>query len=174
MDFWSCSTTYKWPIWSIILYNFWWNFGTVVGGSWKAKMKVNFDSQRKNMIAQLRFMLQSLWTKLIQTIFAFLAGHPWVQVDGVAPDKPLASAVLSRLKQFSAMNKLKKMAIRVSARVMKASTCAILGSFLVNEGKLYLLNTVIYMSLTRNKCMVFFQISEYVSLGHIENGKFCF
>ncbi|WOK99484.1 hypothetical protein Cni_G08196 [Canna indica] len=41
--------------------------------------------------------------------------HPWVQVDGVAPDKPLDSAVLSRLKQFSAMNKLKKMAIRVIA-----------------------------------------------------------
>lgn len=44
----------------------------------------------------------------------YLAGHPWVQVDGVAPDKPLDSAVLSRLKQFSAMNKLKKMALRVS------------------------------------------------------------
>ncbi|KAH0457327.1 hypothetical protein IEQ34_012642 [Dendrobium chrysotoxum] len=41
--------------------------------------------------------------------------HPWVQVDGVAPDKPLDSAVLSRLKQFSAMNKLKKMALRVIA-----------------------------------------------------------
>ncbi|THU61812.1 hypothetical protein C4D60_Mb07t27210 [Musa balbisiana] len=41
--------------------------------------------------------------------------HPWVQIDGVAPDKPLDSAVLSRLKQFSAMNKLKKMAIRVIA-----------------------------------------------------------
>ncbi|CAL9194537.1 unnamed protein product [Musa hybrid cultivar] len=40
---------------------------------------------------------------------------PWVQIDGVAPDKPLDSAVLSRLKQFSAMNKLKKMAIRVIA-----------------------------------------------------------
>ncbi|XP_047152091.1 calcium-dependent protein kinase 20-like [Vigna umbellata] len=40
--------------------------------------------------------------------------HPWVQVGGVAPDKPLDSAVLSRLKQFSAMNKLKKIAIRVS------------------------------------------------------------
>lgn len=43
-----------------------------------------------------------------------IAGHPWVQVGGVAPDKPLDSAVLSRLKQFSAMNKLKKIAIRVS------------------------------------------------------------
>ncbi|OMO51931.1 hypothetical protein CCACVL1_29488 [Corchorus capsularis] len=41
--------------------------------------------------------------------------HPWVQENGVAPDKPLDSAVLSRLKQFSAMNKLKKIAIRVIA-----------------------------------------------------------
>ncbi|XP_047341256.1 calcium-dependent protein kinase 1-like [Impatiens glandulifera] len=41
--------------------------------------------------------------------------HPWVQIDGVAPDKPLDSAVLSRLKQFSALNKLKKMALRVIA-----------------------------------------------------------
>ncbi|XP_061374558.1 calcium-dependent protein kinase 20-like isoform X3 [Gastrolobium bilobum] len=41
--------------------------------------------------------------------------HPWVQIRGVAPDKPLDSAVLSRLKQFSAMNKLKKIAIRVIA-----------------------------------------------------------
>lgn len=43
----------------------------------------------------------------------FFAGHPWIQVDGVAPDKPLDSAVLSRLKQFSVMNKLKKMALKV-------------------------------------------------------------
>ncbi|GLT31588.1 hypothetical protein SLA2020_517100 [Shorea laevis] len=42
--------------------------------------------------------------------------HPWVQVDGVAPDKPLDSVVLNRLKQFSAMNKLKKMALRVIAQ----------------------------------------------------------
>ncbi|KAL6145425.1 hypothetical protein ACLB2K_056113 [Fragaria x ananassa] len=41
--------------------------------------------------------------------------HPWVQVEGVAPDKPLDSAVLSRMKQFSAMNKIKKMALRVIA-----------------------------------------------------------
>lgn len=46
--------------------------------------------------------------------FCIYAGHPWVQVDGVAPDKPLDSAVLTRLKQFSAMNKFKKMALRVS------------------------------------------------------------
>ncbi|KAM0940509.1 putative protein kinase CAMK-CDPK family [Dioscorea sansibarensis] len=41
--------------------------------------------------------------------------HPWITDDGVAPDKPLDSAVLSRLKHFSAMNKLKKMALRVIA-----------------------------------------------------------
>lgn len=51
--------------------------------------------------------------------FNFIAGHPWVQVDGVAPDKPLDSAVISRIKQFSAMNKLKKMALRVSIRMFK-------------------------------------------------------
>ncbi|RLN30846.1 hypothetical protein C2845_PM05G17620 [Panicum miliaceum] len=44
-----------------------------------------------------------------------LAGHPWLQTIGSVPDKPLHSAVLSRLKQFSAMNKLKKMALRVIA-----------------------------------------------------------
>ncbi|XP_052202354.1 calcium-dependent protein kinase 11-like isoform X1 [Diospyros lotus] len=41
--------------------------------------------------------------------------HPWIVDDRVAPDKPLDSAVLSRLKHFSAMNKLKKMALRVIA-----------------------------------------------------------
>jgi calcium-dependent protein kinase len=55
-----------------------------------------------------------------------------VCVDGVAPDKPLDSAVLSRLKQFSAMNKLKKMALRVSTDTNGLSlhyTDAICGSF---------------------------------------------
>jgi hypothetical protein len=46
--------------------------------------------------------------------FYHFSGHPWVQIGGLAPDKPLDSAVLSRMKQFSAMNKLKKMALRVS------------------------------------------------------------
>ncbi|KAF6147891.1 hypothetical protein GIB67_014471 [Kingdonia uniflora] len=41
--------------------------------------------------------------------------HPWIVDDNVAPDKPLDSAVLSRLKKFSAMNKLKKMALQVIA-----------------------------------------------------------
>ncbi|XP_073151313.1 calcium-dependent protein kinase 26-like [Henckelia pumila] len=50
--------------------------------------------------------------------------HPWVQVKGVAPDKPLDSAVLSRLTQFSAMNKLKKMALRVIAESLSEEEIA--------------------------------------------------
>ncbi|XP_073222043.1 calcium-dependent protein kinase 10-like [Cicer arietinum] len=45
--------------------------------------------------------------------------HPWICENGVAPDRSLDPAVLSRLKQFSAMNKLKKMALRVN----KANYC---------------------------------------------------
>ncbi|KAG2301231.1 hypothetical protein Bca52824_029882 [Brassica carinata] len=41
--------------------------------------------------------------------------HPWIVDDTVAPDKPLDFAVVSRLKRFSAMNKFKKMALRVVA-----------------------------------------------------------
>ncbi|KAK1396600.1 Calcium-dependent protein kinase [Heracleum sosnowskyi] len=50
--------------------------------------------------------------------------HPWVQVDGVAPDKPLDSAVISRIKKFSAMNKLKKMALRVIAESLSEEEIA--------------------------------------------------
>lgn len=42
--------------------------------------------------------------------------HPWVKVDGDAPDVPMDPAVLTRLKQFSAMNKMKKLALRVIAK----------------------------------------------------------
>ncbi|KAF5944278.1 hypothetical protein HYC85_018355 [Camellia sinensis] len=41
--------------------------------------------------------------------------HPWIREDGEASDKPLDSAVLSRMKQFRAMNKLKKLALKVIA-----------------------------------------------------------
>ncbi|KAL5212068.1 hypothetical protein ABZP36_022915 [Zizania latifolia] len=50
--------------------------------------------------------------------------HPWVCEDGVAPDRPLAPAVLSRLKQFSAMNRLKKMALRVIAQSLSEEELA--------------------------------------------------
>nr|CAD1844791.1 unnamed protein product [Ananas comosus var. bracteatus] len=41
--------------------------------------------------------------------------HPWLREDGVASDKPIDSAVLLRMKQFRAMNKLKKLALKVIA-----------------------------------------------------------
>ncbi|XP_076950645.1 calcium-dependent protein kinase 1-like isoform X1 [Bidens hawaiensis] len=41
--------------------------------------------------------------------------HPWMREDGDAPDKPIDIAVLTRMKQFRAMNKLKKVALKVIA-----------------------------------------------------------
>ncbi|XP_042420897.1 calcium-dependent protein kinase 2-like isoform X1 [Zingiber officinale] len=41
--------------------------------------------------------------------------HPWLKEGGEASDKPIDSAVLSRMKQFRAMNRLKKMALKVIA-----------------------------------------------------------
>ncbi|CAI0437227.1 unnamed protein product [Linum tenue] len=41
--------------------------------------------------------------------------HPWLKEGGEASDKPIDSAVLSRMKQFRAMNKLKKLALKVIA-----------------------------------------------------------
>ncbi|XP_010675716.2 calcium-dependent protein kinase 33 [Beta vulgaris subsp. vulgaris] len=40
--------------------------------------------------------------------------HPWLR-DGEASDKPIDSAVLSRMKQFRVMNKLKQLALKVIA-----------------------------------------------------------
>ncbi|KAI4311992.1 hypothetical protein MLD38_036852 [Melastoma candidum] len=40
--------------------------------------------------------------------------HPWLK-EGEASDKPIDSAVLCRMKQFRAMNKLKKLALKVIA-----------------------------------------------------------
>ncbi|CAN6464029.1 unnamed protein product [Victoria cruziana] len=50
--------------------------------------------------------------------------HPWIRESGVASDRPLDPAVLSRLKQFSAMNKLKKIALRVIAESLSEEEIA--------------------------------------------------
>lgn len=55
-------------------------------------------------------------------IVGLVPAHPWIQEEGVAPDRPIDPAVQSRLKQFSAMNKLKKMALRVSSFVLDLKT----------------------------------------------------
>ncbi|KAJ3671053.1 hypothetical protein LUZ60_008479 [Juncus effusus] len=46
---------------------------------------------------------------------AEILNHVWIREDGEAPDKPMDSTVLSRMKQFRAMNKLKKVALKVVA-----------------------------------------------------------
>ncbi|XP_047325158.1 calcium-dependent protein kinase 26-like [Impatiens glandulifera] len=50
--------------------------------------------------------------------------HPWICENGVAPDQALDPAVLSRIKHFSAMNKLKKMALRVIAESLSEEEIA--------------------------------------------------
>ncbi|KAL3693098.1 hypothetical protein R1sor_006749 [Riccia sorocarpa] len=46
--------------------------------------------------------------------------HPWIQEGGMGPDVPLDPLVQTRLKRFSAMNKLKKLAIRVIVESLPA------------------------------------------------------
>ncbi|CAN6327107.1 unnamed protein product [Urochloa humidicola] len=46
---------------------------------------------------------------------AEILNHPWIREDGEAPDKPLDITVIGRMKQFRAMNKLKKVALKVVA-----------------------------------------------------------
>nr|XP_011458410.1 PREDICTED: calcium-dependent protein kinase 11-like isoform X4 [Fragaria vesca subsp. vesca] len=80
--------------------------------------KIDFDSEPWPSISESAkdLMLKMLERDPRRRITAHeVLCHPWIVDDRVAPDKPLDSAVLSRLKQFSAMNKLKKMALRVIA-----------------------------------------------------------
>lgn len=59
--------------------------------------------------------------------------HPWIKEGGEASDKPIDSAVLSRMKQFRAMNKLKKLALKVSQiKYMLMSACELQGSIGLN------------------------------------------
>jgi len=82
----------------------------------KAQADINFTI----VITKFEIIWHSKKHCFFFLIYVWLSvGHPWIQVDGVAPDKPLDSAVLSRLKQFSAMNKLKKMALIVSIWMWK-------------------------------------------------------
>lgn len=52
--------------------------------------------------------------------------------DGEAPDKPIDSAVLSRMKQFRAMNKLKKLALKVIAENLSTEEIQGLKSMFTN------------------------------------------
>ncbi|CAI5500104.1 unnamed protein product [Closterium sp. Naga37s-1] len=46
---------------------------------------------------------------------AQLMEHPWVREGGVAADTPLAPAVITRLKRFAAMNRLKRLTLTLIA-----------------------------------------------------------
>lgn len=58
--------------------------------------------------------------------------HPWIREDGEASDKPIDSAVLSRMKQFRAMNKLKKLALKVIAESLSEEEIKGLKAMFVN------------------------------------------
>ncbi|KVI05186.1 Calcium-binding EF-hand [Cynara cardunculus var. scolymus] len=47
--------------------------------------------------------------------------HPWLKEDGEASEQPMDSAVLIRMKQFRAMNKLKKLALKVIAESLEST-----------------------------------------------------
>ena len=71
------------------------------------------------------FMNYNFSTNWFLVLFKYLE-HPWLKEGGNASDKPIDSAVLSRMKQFRAMNKLKKLALKVSPATscMKWSQCS--------------------------------------------------
>ncbi|KAF4350627.1 hypothetical protein F8388_013168 [Cannabis sativa] len=80
--------------------------------------EIDFDSQPWPSISSsakdlVRKMLTQDPRKRITS--AHVLEHPWLREGGEASDKPIDSAVLSRMKQFRAMNKLKKLALKVIA-----------------------------------------------------------
>ncbi|KAK9810447.1 hypothetical protein WJX72_010861 [[Myrmecia] bisecta] len=53
--------------------------------------------------------------------------HPWLQQQGAAPDRPLDSVVITRMRKFAAMGKLKKAALLVIAKSLSESEISGLG-----------------------------------------------
>ncbi|KDP36070.1 hypothetical protein JCGZ_08714 [Jatropha curcas] len=108
--------------------------------------------------------------------------HPWVQVEGVAPDKPLDSAVLSRLKQFSAMAKLKRIAIRIIAESLSEEEIAGLREMFKmidadNSGQITLEELKIGLekvgaSLKDNEILGLMQAADIDNSGAIDYGEF--
>ncbi|KAB5511760.1 hypothetical protein DKX38_028789 [Salix brachista] len=93
--------------------------------------------------------------------------HPWIVDDRIAPDKPLDSAVLSRLKQFSATNKFKKMALRVIADRLSEEEIGGLKEF-------FKMIDTDNIDLKLNKCMLcgYFWQADIDNRGTIGYGEF--
>ncbi|GMJ15519.1 calcium-dependent protein kinase 17 [Hibiscus trionum] len=70
----------------------------------------SISAQAKDLVKK---MLNSEPSKRLTAIEVL--SHPWIKEDGEAPDTLLDNAVLSRLKQFKAMNQFKKVALKVIA-----------------------------------------------------------
>ncbi|MFS7942261.1 putative protein kinase CAMK-CDPK family [Helianthus anomalus] len=101
--------------------------------------KLNFESELWPAIIDsakdlIRKMLDRNPKKRL-TAHEVLCKYPWIVDEKMAPDKPLDSAVLSRLKKFSAMNKLKKMALWVKAKSQSGFTGIILTDQKEQQGK---------------------------------------
>ncbi|KVH98777.1 Calcium-binding EF-hand [Cynara cardunculus var. scolymus] len=80
----------------------------------KDLIKTMLDRNPEQRITAYQILCESRIHVLDLSVL-LIGGHPWIKEDGVATDKPLDPAILSRLKQFAAMNKIKKMAMRVIA-----------------------------------------------------------
>lgn len=81
------------------------------------KGQIDFESQPWPSISEsAKDLVRKMLTKdpKNRITAAKVLEHPWIK-GGEAPDKPIDSAVLSRMKQFRAMNKLKKLALKVIA-----------------------------------------------------------
>ncbi|KAL7617083.1 hypothetical protein Lser_V15G03589 [Lactuca serriola] len=71
------------------------------------------DKKDYNSLAQIFVAMMSYLRILFKQKKQITGCHPWICENGVAPDRALDHAILSSLKQFPAMNKLKKMDLRV-------------------------------------------------------------
>lgn len=96
---------------------------------------IDFDSQPWPSISNgakdlVRKMLTQDPKKRITA--AQVLEHPWLKEGGEASDKPIDSAVLSRMKQFRATNKLKKMALKVIAQDLSTDEIQGLKSMFAN------------------------------------------
>ncbi|KAK4439338.1 Calcium-dependent protein kinase [Sesamum alatum] len=81
------------------------------------KEEIDFDSQPWPSISNsAKDLVRKMLTKdpKRRITSGQVLEHPWIK--GQASDKPIDSAVLSRMKQFRAMNKLKKLALKVIAQ----------------------------------------------------------
>ncbi|CAI5467735.1 unnamed protein product [Closterium sp. Yama58-4] len=66
---------------------------------------------------------------------AQLMEHPWVREGGVAADTPLAPAVITRLKRFAAMNRLKRLTLKlISSHVTDAEAMGLREMFEAMDG----------------------------------------